>query len=287
MIVIKMCGGIGNQMFQYALYTKFKEDGKEVYLDLDGFNEFIQNYSWNDIFNIFDLSYNTVQDSEKRILCDFDTDLISRIRRKLFGRKKTHVFENQEGNFEPEILEMKDAYLEGYWQSEKYFVEIKDRIRDLYQFKSEPSNECKSVMKLIDEVRCSVSIHVRRGDYLKGINNSIYGGICNGLYYRNAIEYLKKKTEKPTFFCFSNDIEFCKNNFKDEDFIFVDCNNEYNAWMDMMLMSMCKHNIIANSSFSWWGAWLNSNQDKIVVAPKKWLNTKEMKDICPEEWIRI
>lgn len=287
MVIIKMCGGLGNQMFQYALYHYYEQKCINVMVDDENLKWFLKEHGWCDVFNVFDLSANMASDTNINLLIDNKTDCFSRIRRKLFGRKKTHVFETQEGNFESKILEMKDAYLEGYWQSEKYFVEIKDRIRDLYQFKSEPSNECKSVMKLIDEVRCSVSIHVRRGDYLKGINNSIYGGICNGLYYRNAIEYLKKKTEKPTFFCFSNDIEFCKNNFKDEDFIFVDCNNEYNAWMDMMLMSMCKHNIIANSSFSWWGAWLNRHQDKIVVAPKKWLNTKQMKDICPEEWIRL
>ena len=287
MIVIKICGGIGNQMFQYALYTTFKEQGKEVYLDIDGLDSFIENHGWSDIFKVFELSYDIVKDSDKVILYDNAQDWISRIRRKILGRKKTHIIENREGNFQLEILSSKEAYLEGYWQSEKYFEENKDKIKYLYRFKTEPSNNCKAMMKQIGEVSGSVSIHVRRGDYLQGINNNIYGGICNESYYRSAIKLFKQRVENPTFFCFSNDIEFCKEKFRNEDFIFVDCNDEYNAWMDMMLMSMCKHNIIANSSFSWWGAWLNSNQEKMVVAPRTWLNTKEMKDICPDNWIRL
>lgn len=140
--------------------------------------------------------------------------------------------------------------------------------------------------KIKDQI--TVSVHIRRGDYLQG-NNLNYHGICGMDYYQNAIEYLQKKEKNLTFVFFSDDIERVKENFAMGSAYFVDRNVGKDAWQDMQLMSLCKHNIIANSSFSWRGAWLNANPEKIVIAPKHWFANPELtdQDIVPESWIRL
>ena len=131
----------------------------------------------------------------------------------------------------------------------------------------------------------SVGIHVRRGDYL---NIPLYSGICDLPYYTRAIEYIKSKSKNPKFYIFSNDMEWCKINLPVENAVFVEANTGINSIFDMILLSSCKYNIIANSSFSWWGAWLNKNK-KAVIAPTKWYNNKK-RDAAVElsaDWIRI
>ncbi|HOV15035.1 MAG TPA: alpha-1,2-fucosyltransferase, partial [Spirochaetota bacterium] len=135
----------------------------------------------------------------------------------------------------------------------------------------------------------SVSIHVRRGDYVGNIKTLNFHGVCEIDYYIDAINSIKQKVQNPLFFIFSDDIEWCKNNIKDENSIFIDF--ERDDYVDMYLMTVCKHNIIANSSFSYWAAYLNQNFDKIVIAPKKWFKddnqNKRTEGLIPEKWIRI
>lgn len=138
----------------------------------------------------------------------------------------------------------------------------------------------------------SISLHVRRGDYE---NNSsakrLHGGICTLNYYKQAIELVASRIKNPVFFIFSNDLKWARENLELEKYkqVLVNLNKGNNSYKDMYLMSKCKHNIIANSSFSWWGAWLNANPKKIVICPKRWYNNKRLdsKDIVPESWIRI
>ena len=119
------------------------------------------------------------------------------------------------------------------------------------------------------------------------INQGLYGGICTEMYYAKAITYICNKIDQPSFFVFSNEIDWVKNNVDIPNPTYIDFNNGADSWQDMFLMSQCKHNIIANSSFSWWGAWLNSGQEKLVIAPKKWFNNHEINDIVCESWIKI
>lgn len=133
----------------------------------------------------------------------------------------------------------------------------------------------------------SVSIHIRRGDYLSEINQGLYGGICTEMYYAKAITYICNKIDQPSFFVFSNEIDWVKNNVDIPNPTYIDFNNGADSWQDMFLMSQCKHNIIANSSFSWWGAWLNRNTNKIVITPSRFINLEEDSDIIPDAWIRI
>ena len=160
----------------------------------------------------------------------------------------------------------------------------KDKITE-YD-KEELLNEATRELRNTIENCNAASLHVRRDDYLSTTYAYGFGGICTTAYYQNAIAYMKEKTIDPAFFVFSDDINWCRENLDVEGATFVDCNHGDESWQDMFLMSKCKHNIIANSSFSWWGAWLNNNTNKIVVAPDRWWNGLK-DDVVPETWIRI
>lgn len=136
-------------------------------------------------------------------------------------------------------------------------------------------------------VKVTVSIHIRRGDYLSQQFSAGFGNCCPLAYYREAIHYMKTYLDDITFVLFSDDMDWVKMNLPLDNAIYVDHNHGVDSWQDMYLMSMCQHNIIANSTFSWWGAWLNDNTDKIVIAPKRWWSSIENDDVVPESWIRM
>lgn len=280
MIIIKLCGGLGNQMFQFALYTKFISLGKDVKLDKRDIER--------SIFEVFDIDTEGIFADDTEKLSDRKRDIFSKVRRRLLGRKKTHYMEKVEGEYDEKIFEMSDKYLDGYWQTEKYFEGIKQSILQAYQFKNNLNSENERILKKIMSEETSVSIHVRMGDYNTEINQKIYGNICTEQYYETAIAYFEENYKNPTFFLFSNEPEKLGKLGQGRNTIVVDINSQPEmAWADMLLMSKCKHNIIANSTFSWWGAWLNTYSQKKVIAPKKWINNQAMVDICPEDWIRI
>ena len=176
--------------------------------------------------------------------------------------------------------------MDGYWQSEKYFKNIKDEIIKSFTPIHDISEKAKQYIKEIENSN-SVSLHVRRGDY---VDNTMFKGsgltITEMPYYKDAIEFINSKVENPKFFIFSDDIAWCKENFEFlEDKTFID--DTKSAIDDMVLMSRCEHNIIANSTFSWWGAWLNRNKNKIVIAPKVWYKTNHELHLAPKEWIKL
>ena len=142
------------------------------------------------------------------------------------------------------------------------------------------------MLDIIKSKQSPISIHVRRDDYLSSKYVSGFGGICTIEYYNKAVERIKEEVIDPVFYIFSDDINWCRENLKLEQGVFIDWNTGKESWQDMFLMSQCKHNIIANSSFSWWGAWLNSNSEKIVIAPRIWWNGLK-DDVVPDSWIRI
>ncbi len=199
----------------------------------------------------------------------------------LNGAKNTN--EIFEGNI---FNSSEDIYLDGYWQSEKYFKNIKDEIIKSFTPIHDISEKAKQYIKEIENSN-SVSLHVRRGDY---VDNTMFKGsgltITEMPYYKDAIEFINSKVENPKFFIFSDDIAWCKENFEFlEDKTFID--DTKSAIDDMVLMSRCEHNIIANSTFSWWGAWLNRNKNKIVIAPKVWYKTNHELHLAPKEWIKL
>lgn len=191
----------------------------------------------------------------------------------------------------PEIIEAPNSsYLVGWWQNEKYFEDIRDIILDEFTPKAAPS---EANQKYLDEINKSnaVAIHVRRGDYVTNKNANVFHGLAPIDYYKQSIKYMQDKVGSPRFFVFSDDIAWCKENLPlGDDAVFVEGNSGKQAYEDIRLQQTCKHNIIANSSFSWWGAWLNDHKDKIVIAPKIWFQDQDANSktqIVPEGWVRI
>ncbi len=182
------------------------------------------------------------------------------------------VTEDGPGEFYPEYSKRHFPFLvyEGYWQTEKYFHDQQHKIRKTYQFNETKLNDKSRSLSEILKIENSISIHVRRGDYLE---NDELGGICTLTYYQDAIKIMNSKVKDPIYYIFCDNKKWVNDNFSFFKYIKVDWNENNESWQDMFLMSKCRHNIIANSSFSWWGAWLNNNKDKIVVAPDKWVHS--------------
>jgi hypothetical protein len=181
----------------------------------------------------------------------------------------------------------KIRFLSGGWHSEKYFDTIKNLVFETYSFSVKDYDETLSL--LLKEIKSlnSVSIHVRRGDYLKDINMNTYGCVCTIEYFTCAIEYISKLVKNTHFFIFSNDSLWVEQNFKYDNVTIVNCFKGIDSWKDMYLMSNCQHHIISNSTFSWWGAWLNKSNTKIVITPKFFINNIETKDLYPTQWIKL
>lgn len=267
MIIARLIGGLGNQCFQYAVGRHLSEiHHTELKIDISEFETYkLHPYSLSH-FNIIE-NFATSEDVAK----------LKHVREKHF-------------HFDPEILNLSDGvYLHGYWQSEKYFSSTEDIVRRELAVNSPLLGKDKEVAEQI--ILCdSVSVHIRRGDYLPNTYTEQILETCSLDYYLHSIERIANNVKKPHFFIFSDDIKWTSENFKlPYPITFVDHNGPDKNYEDMRLMSLCKHNIIANSTFSWWGAWLNKNPDKLVYAPKKWFSEKarsSAKDVIPNLWIK-
>jgi hypothetical protein len=178
------------------------------------------------------------------------------------------------------------CYLVGYWQSERYFKNVSDVIRKDFTFCQPLNEQNAAIAEQIGSVN-AVSLHVRRGDYINNPKALATHGLCPHSYYEAAIRYIEERVVTPYFFVFSDDMQWVRENIKiDHPCYYVDHNHGKESYNDMRLMSMCTHNIVANSSFSWWGAWLNSHTDKIVIVPQKWfVNNNNVKDLFPSGWV--
>jgi hypothetical protein len=282
MIIAKITGGLGNQLFQYAV-GKAVADFHQVELKLD-----ITAYRTYTLHNgcrleLFDITADIATDKE---ILQFkgSNSFFSKILRKIgMFQKSSYYSEKQRTIFDQNVFSFFDRYLDGYWQNEQYFLGIREKL--IVELKSSnpiSSNAIEYQSKI--NYTNSISLHVRRGDYL----NHSEIGVLDVSYYQKAVKYLSDIIENPVFFVFSNDLEWCYKNFEfiEGNCIFVE--NTKSEIDDLVLMSLCKHNIVANSSFSWWGAWLNNNVDKIVVAPKKWMavNPNEYKWV-PNNWVEL
>lgn len=275
-------GRLGNQMFQYALAKRVETMGKDVAID-SSMLCYDQNHNELGIFPAIDIRVEeaTAQDVDK--LGDCKKSLLCKAKRRIIGYKKTHVRE-QGYAYHPEIVDYDNVYLDGYWQTEKYFADIKEKIRKLYTFPAICDKQNEQMAQRIQNSN-SVSIHIRRGDYLSAKNAPMHGNICTKAYYDNAILYVSQQIDHPQFFIFTDDAQWARSEYGNRpSYTIVDFNHESQSFRDMQLMSLCKHNILANSSFSWWGAWLNENKDKLVVAPPKWFNLADTPDIWCDGW---
>ena len=295
MIIIRMTGGLGNQMFQYALYLKLCSMGREV--KFDDITEYELPNARPVMLWVFGISYPKATKDEVDRITDGYLKLTHKIRRKLFGRKSLE-YPEKDCNYDEQVLQRDPAYLTGYFQSEKYFQGVEDTVRRAFTFTDRiwkkldrvTKNKINDYLKQIQGSN-SVSVHVRRGDYLE--EDGIYGGICTEEYYKRAIAYMEMCFSDVRFYLFSNEPLWVKDwicrNYGENTgrFVVVEGTAEETGYLDLFLMSQCKSHIIANSSFSWWGAWLGSSKDKKVIAPASWVNGRQQRDIYTDGMIRI
>lgn len=279
---------MGNQLFQYA-YGKAlsKKNNCELKLDVSTF----EHYEWHE-YSLKPLSIDVKLASkiEIEILKGQNLSLINRIKRKIFT--KSAFIQEESLLFNPAYLEVKDpAYLAGYWQSEKYFLSAQDEVRRDFHIRIPPSLLNQGLLTKVKACN-AVSLHIRRGNYVQiDFVNKVHG-TCSIDYYERAVELISTKISNPIFFIFSDDIAWARENLNLRyEMNFVDINDAKTDYEDLRLMSSCKHHILANSTFSWWGAWLNESAEKIVIAPETWFadkgNNDQTTDLIPAGWIRI
>lgn len=299
MIIIQLAGGLGNQMFQYALYLQLKSMGKEV--KIDDRTGFAQDAQRQPALMPFGISYERATGKELELMLDSSPYLWSKVRRKLFGRKKKAYFEADK-RYHPEIMAWDDIYLEGYWQTEKYFSAVSGEVRKAYDadklLRYVREENCGDIGTLFERQLAqiisteSVSVHIRRGDYLLPENQALFGGICTEAYYREALGQIKREHPGCKFYLFTNDKQWIKEQIAEIDDINIEETQivdvgEQSDYREFVLMSKCRHHILANSSFSWWASYLNKNQDKTVLAPDKWLNGWNCSDFYRDDMRKV
>jgi hypothetical protein len=284
MIIVKLDGGMGNQLFQYAIgkYLALRFD-TTLRLDTHVFNaENKRRYALHH-FNVEEV-FSTARERKNLKRKEFFRRQLNRLGTSI----KPYWYTEQSPGYDVNVAKLTDnVYLEGFWQSEKYFKPIEDTIRKEFTVKDQPSALNR---KYLDEIRSanSVSIHVRRGDYVTEKETNAIHGVCDLEYYRKAIGRMSVEVSDPRFYIFSDDINWTKANLPGSTHpsVYID-HNQTAPHEDLRLMYFCKHHIIANSSFSWWGAWLNVNAEKKVIAPRNWFRTLENKDIIPNGWLTL
>lgn len=269
-------GGLGNQMFIYSLYYAMKKKGCQVKIDASLYH-FLKMHNGYEISRVFGVDQPEVDKTGLHVQA---------LRLLLHFKPKCLILDEPLPLF-MDVFKTKAPYITGYWQSDHYFKDVKEDLLRIYTFKN-ISERNKSIAYKMQQYN-SVSLHIRRGDYLK-VKGAM--SICTEDYYFKAISIICSKVENPHYYIFSNDIEW-SNNFAKKlgvNYTVVDHNSGYDSYQDMYLMTQCKHNILANSSFSWWGAYLNQHKDAIRIAPQIWCighSEERLKIDTPENWLRI
>lgn len=289
MKIVNILGGLGNQMFEYAMYLalkKYHPDERVLCC-----TRCFRGYGLHNGLEINRIFGVEIVESSLWQLCRLAYPFLNykmwQVMLHFFPQRKSMTSGTTQVVFNySEVTRADSVFYDGYWQNEGFFKYIREDVLASFSFPSfSDERNIKLAEKLSD--RKSVSIHIRRGDYLK---DPIWY-VCTPEYYKRALDYIKSKDNVDFLCIFSDDIQWCKENLKEMagyiDIAFVDWNKGQQSFRDMQLMTYCKHNIIANSSFSWWGAWLGQRKNKIVVSPKVWCNKPVVNDPICESWIRI
>lgn len=287
MVIIQVAGGLGNQLQQYALYRKFMSLEKDARLDLSWFGDKkieengITTGRKLELDHLEGISYTACTAQEKQALTG-GAGIGGKLRRKLLPFT-VHQFQ-ENAIYHPDIFEKENCYISGYFACEKYYADILAQLREEIHFpkSSNPANE-----ELAREMKAcpSVSVHIRRGDYKNPENAAMFGNICTESYYEGALSCMKKRVKDAHFYLFSDDTAYVKAYFKGEEYTVVDVNRGADSFYDMWLMSQCRHNICANSTFSFWGARLNKNAEKIMIRPTIHKNSQKfVKEEMDELW---
>jgi uncharacterized protein (DUF1499 family) len=286
MIITRISGGLGNQMFQYAIAKSIAQKNNDTFkLDITFYpKQTLRKYE----LNLLNINENIALENES-IQLRGKEGFIFRVCKKLslpLNRPTSYLQEKENTVFDETIYNQEgNIYLDGFWQNEKYIIDIRKELIQDFTPKNNRSIEAQKYLNNINKTN-SISLHVRRGDYVSNQHTNNVHGVCDINYYKRAIDYIKNEIENPIFYIFSDDIIWCKENFSFlKEKVFID--KTENLIDDLELMMHCKHNIIANSSFSWWGAWLNTNKQKIVISPILWWNTKRNLHPGAHNWKRL
>lgn len=299
MIITRLIGGLGNQLFQYAVGRAVAtRTNTPLLLDASGFANYELRRYELDGFNVCAQLALDAQLARVGVTAGEAPSLLDRIKRRLLPRSAPKLSLQEpilrESSFTYDArIEQAQApiYLDGYWQSERYFSAIRTQLLQEFTLKSDWGAGNEDMFGKIQAVGTgAVSLHVRRGDYVTNAHTASYHGVCSLDYYRAAVAYVAERVTAPHFFIFSDDHDWARENLQTGfPTTFVSVNSADNGIYDMMLMKSCRHHIIANSSFSWWGAWLNPSAEKIVVAPQQWFKEadKDTSDLIPSGWVRL
>lgn len=289
MKIVNILGGLGNQMFEYAMYLALKDahPQEEIKVCTRSFGGYGL-HNGLEIQQIFGVELPEASLWElAKVAYPFFNYNTWRVMRHWLPIRKSMASGTTQIPFEYNEVKREDSvYYDGYWQNEGNFKQIREKILQSFTF---PESLDEKNIQLTNRLKNSkaVSCHVRRGDYLKEPEMCV----CTPQYYVRAITEMNQRVNPDLYVVFSDDIPWCRENLMgligNREVVFVDWNRKENSFRDMQLMSLCKHNIIANSSFSWWGAWLNQNESKVVIAPSVWMNKPIVNDPICENWIRI
>jgi hypothetical protein len=301
MVIIKIKGGLGNQMLQYACYLALKQRYPQMKIAADvSFYNISPVHNGLELERVFPVDLNVFIGRKKtgnKIISKYWYGVLSKINVALFKSgflsKLKYVGETNE--FNPELFSLsktKHYYLDGYWGSEKYFGNVFNILHEQLKFKKVLDEANELIANQIANTN-SVGVHIRRGDYLNAANGFL--DLSATEYYDNAVAAINQRIPSPFFYIFSDDAQWCRENIgwiKHHEHYFIQGNKGRDSYKDMQLMSLCKHNITANSTFSWWAAWLNKNEDKVVIAPKHLFvneqkNAKVVSIYYPEKWILV
>lgn len=287
MDIVRVFNGLGNQMSQFAFYYAKKK--RHPYLTCFVTNRYDSENIHNgyELERIFGIKSNALK--ERIFYHILDALFKPVLGYRILGKITKQIQETSNYDFEPGMLEPSSKYgftfYWGGWHSPLYFEEYKNELMEVFHFNGELLNpETKQWRDSISADSGSCSLHIRRGDFLK---DKKWADAITPDYYKNAIMYIKEHSSNATFYVFSNDINWCREKFGDDGFCYIDCNSGFDSWQDMYLMSLCHNHINANSSFSWWGAWLCKHSDSMTVVPKRFRADVDCKDVYPENWIKL
>ena len=292
MIIIKLQGGLGNQLFQWAFgLSKQLKTNCDLKFDANSFaSDKLRNLEITHLVDSIAIA------SKKEIKTTrFENGLLRLLVRKLttlinpyYKRKviceQSYLFDEALDSYTHN-----SNYFEGYWQNEKYFIDYRSQILKSIHFEINTSKKYQDYKShILDKTKNSVAIHVRRGDYINDPNTFEVHGVCSLEYYKNAIQLMKEKYNDVHFYIFSNDLKWCENNFSFTEHKTYIKHTE-TVFEDLELMSLCKGQIIANSSLSWWSAWINQHPNKKIIAPKKWFNKTDIdySQLVPKNWKKL
>jgi hypothetical protein len=284
MLIVSIIGGLGNQMFQYAYAYALSRRGYDVKLSIDSY----EGYTLHDGFVLdeyrISLPLATTKEMKKLNATRF-LKRFSFLPSVNYIKEKSLLFDNK-------FLTPEDnKCIVGYFQCENYFKEYRQNLLKEFVQKKSKSTYTQNLENKITNTITAISLHIRRGDYIKDKKTNKLHGTCSLNYYEQSMEYFNAKYKDIVYYIFSDDIEWVRSNFHRNNFVYISSKEKRLPHEDIYLMSLCNHNIIANSSFSWWGAWLNNHTCKEVIAPKKWFQDSkkqtEAKDIIPIEWIKL